>query len=313
MITAIRMRDIRSLDLNLLKTFVALLDEGSVTRAADRLGLTQPAVSGMLGRLRDSFDDPLFVRTRRGILPTTRANALAGPIRQILSEVEALLQPSVFDPATAELTVSLAATDYALHAVVMPFLPRLRAAAPGIRVSVQPVQNDDVHARFERGEVDLALVTPETAPPDLHARHLFDENYVCALRHDHPDASGRSIDIDRFCALDHALVSYAGQRFRGVTDDALAAVGRQRRVVLSVTGFLVLAEVLKTTDLVAVVPSRLVRHDAGLKMLRPPVEIPGFSKIAVWHDRTHRDPGHRWLRSLLFETMGDETGTRPAR
>ena len=101
------MRDIRSLDLNLLKTFVALLDEGSVTRAADRLGLTQPAVSGMLGRLRDSFDDPLFIRTRRGILPTTRANALAGPIRQILSEVEALLQPSVFDPATAELTVSL--------------------------------------------------------------------------------------------------------------------------------------------------------------------------------------------------------------
>ncbi|WP_159947614.1 LysR family transcriptional regulator [Rhizobium sp. 18065] len=299
------MRDIKSLDLNLLKAFDALLDEGSVTRAADRLGLTQPAVSGMLGRLRDSFDDPLFVRTQRGIVPTIRASELAGPIRQILSDVETLLQPTVFNPATAEFTVSLAATDYALHAVVLPLLPRLRLAAPGIRVSVRPVENDNAQARFERGELDLALVTPETAPRDLHARRLFDESYVCALRRDHPDAAGETLSLDRFCELDHVLVSYSGQRFHGVTDDALFAIGRQRRVVLSVMSFLILADVLKTTDLISVVPSRLVLHDTGLRTMSPPVAVPGFSKIAVWHDRTHRDPGHRWFRSLLFDTIGN--------
>ena len=306
LITAISMRDIRSLDLNLLKAFNALLDEGNVTRAAERLGLTQPAVSGMLGRLRESFDDPLFVRTQRGILPTTRASELAGPIRQILAEVEALLRPTDFDPATAEFTVSVAATDYALHAVVLPFLPSLRTKAPGIRVSVSHVENDDTQARFERGELDLALLTPETAPQDLHSRKLFDETYVCAMRHDHPHDRGGQIDLNLFCDLDHALVSFSGQGFHGVTDEALAAVGRERKVVLSVMSFLVLSEVLRTTDLLAVVPSRLVRFDPTLVMMPPPVDIPGFSKIAVWHDRTHRDPGHRWFRSLLFEAIASQ-------
>lgn len=304
MIIDISMRDIKSLDLNLLKTFDALLDERSVTRAAARLGLTQPAVSGMLTRMRDSFDDSLFVRTQRGIVPTLRAVELSASVKQILSEVEALLRPSVFDPATAQFTVSIAATDYALHSVVLPFLPKLRSAAPGIRLAVQPVESENAQIKFESGDLDIALVTPETAPRDLHSRRLFDETYVCAVREGHPeDAGSGQIDIDRFCALDHALVSYSGERFWGVTDDALAALGRERRIALSVTNFLVLAEVLRTTDLIAVVPRRLVRTGDGLKMMSPPVSIPGFSKIAVWHERTHRDEGHRWFRSMLFDTV----------
>lgn len=275
-----------------------------MTRAAERLGLTQPAVSGMLTRLRESFDDPLFVRTQRGIVPTVRATELAGPLKQILADVEVLLQPPAFDPATATFTLSLAATDYVLQAVVVPFLAKLRRRAPGIRVAVRPVEDDRVQAQFERGDLDLALVTPETALPELHARRLFDETYVCALRADHPDAAGGSITLDRFCALDHALVSYAGERFRGATDDALAKIGRERRVMLTVTSFLVLAEVLRTTDLIAVAPKRLVCGAAGLATREPPVDIPGFTKLAVWHARTHRDPGHRWARALLFETYG---------
>lgn len=298
------MRDIRSLDLNLLKALDALLDERSVTRAAERLGLTQPAVSGMLTRLRDSFDDPLFVRTPRGIVPTLRATELAGSLKQILGEVETLLQPNTFEPSTAEFTLSLAATDYALQAVVVPLLEKLRRRAPGIRMAVRPVEGDRVQAQFERGDLDLALMTPETALPDLRSRRLFDERYVCALRADHPDAAAGAISIDRFCALDHALVSYAGEQFWGVTDDALARIGRKRRVVLSITSFLVLASVLRTTDLIAVVPRRLVEDAAGLVMIEPPVDIPGFSKLAVWHERTHRDHGQRWVRSLLFETYG---------
>ncbi|MFT4180788.1 MAG: LysR family transcriptional regulator [Rhizobium sp.] len=301
------MRDIRALDLNLLKALDALLDERSVTRAAERLGLTQPAVSGMLTRLRESFDDPLFVRTQRGIVPTLRAAQLAGPVKQILGDVEILLRPAAFDPATAEFTVSLAATDYALRAVVVPFLVALRAQAPGIRVAVRPVEDDRIQTQFERGDLDLALMTPETALPDLHARRLFDESYVCAMRADHPDIAAGALSVERFCALDHALVSYAGERFWGVTDDALTKIGRERRVVLTLTSFLVLAEVLRTTDLIAVVPRRLVADAAGLAMCEPPVDIPGFTKLAVWHERTHQDPGHRWVRALMSETCGGLT------
>lgn len=299
------MRDIISLDLNLLKAFDALFDERNVTRAANRLGVTQPAVSGMLSRLRDSLDDPLFLRAQTGIVPTTRAEELAPSIRRILSDIGGMLKPPVFDPATAEFTVSLAATDYALHAVVLPFLPTLRAKAPGIRVAIHPAESGHSQSRFEKGEVDLALITPETAPLNLHARHLFDETYVCAMRREHPDAGQETICLDRFCALDQVLVSLSGERFHGVTDIALANVGRQRRVVLSVTSFLVLVEILKTTDLIAIIPNRLAQHDASLSTMAPPVPISGFSKIAVWHDRIHRDPGHRWFRSQLFEALGE--------
>jgi DNA-binding transcriptional LysR family regulator len=302
--TVITMRDIRTLDLNLLRTLDALLDERNVTRAAERLGVTQPAVSGMLTRLRESFDDPLFVRTQRGIVPTLRATELARPIKQIINDVETLLQPSTFDPATAEFTMSIAATDYALQAVVVPFLAKLRVQAPGIRVAVRPIEGARIQTQFENGDVDLALMTPDSALPDLHARRLFDETYVCAMRAGHPDAANDIIALDRFCAVDHALVSYSGERFWGVTDDALAMVGQTRRVVLTVTGFLVLAEVLRTTDLMAVVPRRLVADASGLVMRAPPVDVPSFTKIATWHERTHRNSGHRWARALLFETCG---------
>ncbi|HEY0275947.1 MAG TPA: LysR family transcriptional regulator [Paenirhodobacter sp.] len=297
------MQNIRNLDLNLLKALDALLDERNVTRAAERLGFTQPAVSGMLTRLRESLDDPLFVRTQRGIVPTLRALELAGPVKQVLGDIETLLQPAVFTPATAEFTVTLAATDYALQAVVVPFIATLRSRAPGIRVAIRSIEDDRVQMQFERGDLDLALMTPESVLPDLHARRLFNETYICAMRAGHPDANG-PLTLDRFCALDHALVSYSGERFRGVTDDVLASLGRERRVMLTVTSFLVLADVLRSTDLIAVTPRRLVQGAKGLTILDPPVKVPGFTKIAVWHERSHRDPGHRWVRSLLFETSG---------
>lgn len=307
------MRDIRTLDLNLLKALDALLDERNVTRAAARLAITQPAMSGMLTRLRESFGDPLFVRTQRGVVPTQRALELTGRVKQVLSEIDALLQPSAFDPQTAELTVSIAATDYGLRAVVVPFLRALSQHAPRIRVAARPAEYALTKAQLERGEVDLALLTPERTPPDLYARHLFDERYVCALRRDHPDAHGSTLPLDRFCALDHALVSYAGSDFTGATDDALARLGRARRVSLSVASFLILPEVLRATDLVAVVPRRLVTEADGLALLDPPIEIPGFTKVIAWHARTHLHPGHRWLRTLLFETCGtsDAAPSRP--
>ena len=132
---------------------------------------------------------------------------------------------------------------------------------------------------------------------------LFDESYVCVLRADHPDALNGRLSLDRFCALDHALVSPAGGGFHGVTDDALEKLGRSRRVTVSVTSFLVLPEILMYSDMIAVVPRRLVEHNIGLSSLKPPIEIPGFTKILAWHERTQRDAGHRWVRSLIVETL----------
>jgi len=292
------MADIRTLDLNLLRALDALLDERSVTRAAARLGLTQPAVSGALARLREAFGDPLFVRTQRGVLPTPRAQALAGPLRRLLADAEALVRPAEFDPATAEMLLRLAATDYAERTLVAPFLAALRAEAPRARLAVRPLEEAHVLAQMERGDFDLALMRLEAAPPALYALRLLDERYVCALRADHPDAAG-PLSLDRFCALDHALVSLAGGGFRGPTDTALAALGRRRRVAVSVPSFLALPALLRASDLVAAVPERLLRGVSGVALLPLPLDVPGFTMIAAWHERTHHDPAHRWARTLL--------------
>ncbi|MBD8491637.1 LysR substrate-binding domain-containing protein [Pseudomonas syringae] len=296
------MRDIRGLDLNLLKALDALLEEGSVTRAASRLSLTQPAVSGMLTRLRESFDDPLFVRAQRGIVPTPRAQALAVPVRQVLNEIEQLLQPQAFEPGQASLTLTLAATDYAQRTLVLPLLARVRNEAPGVRLAIRPVDDERVTRQLESGEVDLAILTPETTFEGLHARHLYDERYGVVMRHGHPAA--QDLDLDTFCALDHAIVSFSGHAFSGVTDQALAALGRTRRVSLSVTSFLLLLEAVSHSDLIAVVPRRLVSAHDGLHWHEPPLAIAGFAKRAAWHARIHHSAAHRWLRSLLFEVAG---------
>jgi len=293
--------NLRTLDLNLLKTLDALLDERSVTRAASRLSLTQPAVSGMLNRLRDYFDDPLFIRAPHGIVPTTRAEDLAAPVKRILADIDVLLQPAEFDPLTATLTFTLAATDYALRAVVVPFIAALKVQAPGIRVRVVPVGSDRLVSQLERGSVDVALITPHTTPAELHSRALYDERYVCMMRADHPDA-GKPITLDRFCALEHVLVSYEGESFRGVTDGALENIGLTRCVALSVSNFLVLPDVLVISDMIAVVPSRIAENQTGMFVCETPVTVPGFTKSMAWHGRTHRNPAQAWLRGLLLET-----------
>lgn len=292
--------DIRQLDLNLLKALDILLDERSVTRAADRLALSQPAVSGILTRLRDSFDDPLFVRTQRGLTPTPRALALAAPIKAIINQVESILHPPEFIPEQAEITVKIACTDYALEAIIVPFLSVLRQKAPNIRIAVLPVDSNRLQSQFEHGEIDFALVASHDAPDDLHFKHLFDEEYVCFLRKNHPAAKKHTLSLSQFCAQDHALVSYTGGSFSGVTDEALAAIGKQRRVILSVKSFLVLPQILRESDLIAVVPGRLTKNKEGLCTLPPPLAIPGFTKTLLWHERIHRDCAYQWIRNLLF-------------
>lgn len=292
--------DIRSLDLNLLKALDALIDEGSVTLAAQRLSLTQPAVSGMLTRLRDYFNDPLFIRTHKGMVPTLRALELGGPVKQILTEISILLKPVDFDPVRAELTYTLAATDYALRAVIAPLMLALKQRAPLIRVAVRSYDSERIFHQLERGDVDLALLTPQTTPVDLHSRALYQEEYVCVMRAGHPLAAKGSLTLEQFCAQEHILVSNEG-RFWGGTDEALAEKGLTRRVGMSVNSFLALPELLRLTDMIAVVPYRLAYHHDYLVIMKTPLAVPGFIKSMAWHERAHRNVAHQWIRALCVE------------
>ncbi|MFF9550768.1 LysR family transcriptional regulator [Methylobacterium fujisawaense] len=297
------MPDIRTLDLNLLKALDALLQEQSVTRAAARLALSQPSVSGMLTRLRVAFDDPLFTRTQRGLVPTARALELQRPIKRMLSELDELLQPMAFTPGTADFTLRVAATDYAVQAVIIPFLAALRVQAPHVRVAMQPIESARVNEQLARGELDLALLTPETTPDGLHRLPLYEESYVCALGANHPAATRGTLTLNQFCALDHALVSYAGPAFEGATDQALSRHGRQRRVSVSVGSFMAIPDLLRTSDLIAVVPRRLMSGLDGIALRELPLAVPGFTKCLAWHERTHHDPRQRWVRAQLARAV----------
>jgi DNA-binding transcriptional LysR family regulator len=287
----------------LLAVLDALLDERNVTRAATRLGYTQPTISGMLARLRDLFGDPLFVRTQRGMLPTPRAHALAIPLKQLLADGQRLVAPGVFNPTDAEATFTISSNDYMQHALLVPFVKVLRSEARQIQLAIAPPIVEGLSDALARGQIDLAVTIPEFAMSDLPSRLLYRERYVVAVRAQHPLARRGGMTVDRFCKYDHVLVSPVGGSFEGPTDQALARLKLQRKVRYSVPSFLLIPEILQTDDLVAVVPSRLLReHSKQLVVLKPPIEISGFDVIAVWHPRVDKDMGHRWLRSRLVET-----------
>src|SRR5262245_29214395 len=298
----IAMTNIKKVDLNLLAVLDALLDEHSVTRAAARLGYTQPTISGMPARLRDLFGDPLFVRTQRGLLPTPRAQALAVPLKQLLADSHRLVTREIFDPANAKVTFSISSNDYMQHALLAPFVKVLRSEARQVRLAIAPAIIEGLGGALARGQIDLAVTIPEFAMSDLRSRLLYRERYVVAVRRQHPLARRGTMTVERFCGYDHVLVSPTGGSFEGPTDEALARLKLRRNVRYSVPSFLLIPEILQTDDLVALVPSRLLRESKKLAVLKPPIEVPGFDVIAVWHPRVDKDVAHRSLRSRLSET-----------
>ncbi len=293
------MMNLRNLDLNLLKAFDVLMDERNVSRAAERLALSQPAMSGTLQRLRESFDDPLFVRMQRGIEPTSRALNLAMPVKQVLQQIETLLQIPEFDPATAEMTLKIACTDYAMQVVVLPFLAKLKPLAPHIRVALLNINENQLPQQLAQRQIDFALTTPAFNAPDMYALNLYREEYVCAVGVQHPLAAEKSLTLTQFCQTEQAIVSYLGGNFAGVTDEALRQLGLSRSVSLSVQNFMILPEILSQQNLLAVVPKRLVADNPQIKTFTPPLAIAGFDKTLVWHARIHQDPAYQWLRQLM--------------
>jgi DNA-binding transcriptional LysR family regulator len=308
------MADIRHVDLNLLLVLDALLQERSVSRAAQRLALAQPTVSGMLRRLRKLLADPLFVRTQRGIRPTPRAEALAPRVRHLLEEAEQIVAGDRFDARTTSAVFRISTMDYMLKAVVVPLAARLREAAPGIRLAVTPMQIAEIATQLASGAIDLAVTIPQFAAAALPSRRLYRETYVGVVSSDHP-MRARTPSLAQFCHYAHVLVSPTGGSFEGPVDSALTALGRTRHVALSVPSFLVLPEILIATDLIAVVPRRLfAARSERLRTFELPVKLPSFDVIATWHRRMHHDPTHRWLRSNLqaVAARGVESESLPA-
>jgi DNA-binding transcriptional LysR family regulator len=294
--------DIRNVDLNLLVALDALLAERSVSRAAVRLHLSQPATSALLARLRGLFGDPLLLRSARGMLPTPRALELLGPVKQVLDEIDAIIQPrAAFDPASAVHTFTLSASDYVEYALLPTLVDYLERKAPGVRLAVRAPDLQTVAKQMESGEVDLCITGLQNAPAGLHQQPLYTERMVSVVRRKHPGVGAR-LTLEKFCSLEHILVSVRGSGFSARIDDALAKLGRKRRARLAVPHFLLVPEIVARSDMISALPERLARGYANkLRIFELPLKIEGFTVGQIWHERNQREPAQLWLREVLLE------------
>jgi DNA-binding transcriptional LysR family regulator len=297
-----RATHVSSLDLNLLVALDALLADGQVSSAARRIGLSQPAMSRQLGRLRELFADPLLVRDGRGMSLTPRARSLAGPLRRALAEVEAVLldQPR-FEPAAARRTFVLATSDYTEATLLPPLLARLGKEAPGVDVTVLPGVREI--APLDDDSIDLAIGPRSSEAATVVRKRILHEDFVCAMRRGHPLARRRKLSLDEFLAWPQVSIAPGG-RPGSVVDDALARLGRQRRIAVRVPSFLVSPMILIDSDLVGFLPKRLARqtaHHLPLVLVPPPLALDGFDVFVSWHERFARDAGHAWFRRLVEE------------
>ncbi len=297
------MNNLSSTDLNLLPVFQVLLEERSVTRAAGRLNLTQPAISRNLSRLRELFNDPLFTRTPKGLSPTPRAEALALQLQQSLQDLSQLISPATFNPATATQSFRLATTDYGTQVLLPPVLKRMRTEAPGVDLEIIPWQENLLQQLDQEG-IDLATCTVEDAPAAIHGRGVGSDRFVCVVREGHPLAE-RGINLESYATYPHALITMGGAR-KGAIDYLLEERGLSRRIALRVPHFVAALAMISQTDLILTVPYGLAVSFADqyhLKMLPFPMEQKGFTYSIIWHERHMKDPSHVWLRQLVFEEL----------
>lgn len=288
-----------SWDLGLLTPLDALLQEGSVTGAARRLGLSTPAMSHALARLRTHLGDPLLVRAGRGLSPTPRAQELAPLVHAlVLRAHEVLTPPRTFSPTELDRTFVVHASDYVLEILGGALDARLAQAAPGLALRFVPNSPDDA-AAVQGGGSDLAIGIYGELPQEMRTRRLLTDRFVCAVRHDHP--VGTRLTLARYLALTHVQVAPRGLP-GGYVDDVLRARGLARRVVRAVPYFHAGLRLVARTDHVLTVSERLARAHArelGLRVLPPPLPLRPYALSLVWHPRVDADPAHRWLREQL--------------
>ncbi|MGQ0544593.1 MAG: LysR family transcriptional regulator [Betaproteobacteria bacterium] len=303
MISIITM-NVGDLDLNLLRVFDAVLRSRSVTAAAAQLGLTQPATSNALARLRAAFGDALFLRTPQGMEPTPFARELAEPVRQALALLEsALAHGPGFDPATSQRSFRFYMSDLGQIEFLPPLVERVRRAAPGVRLEAPALEPEHVAAALTAGSLDLAVGFLPALGPPLRRRPLFRDPYMCLMRAGHPVSA---LTRKRFLEASHVLVTYRGGH--RVVEEALERAGLAPRIVLRVPHFTVVPMVLERTDLVLTLPARVARAFArrgSLKALPPPLPIAPAEVAVHWHERFDADAGNRWLRERLVELLAE--------
>jgi|SRR5216683_1999714 len=299
-------RNLRTVDLNLLVAFDALMAERNVTRAAERIGLSQPAMSKALNRLRHLFGDPLFLRRDRAMEPTARAIELAGPIRGALADISRTLAlPADFDPATARATLKIATIDL-YHVKLLPALVQhLRREAPGIDLHVRANDCSCLHEQLATGEIDVAFAPLGTKIQELHAEPLWNDRLVTLVGENNP--LREPVTMESYAAAAHLVdaghvqVSPDGVG-SSVVDAILAARGLRRRIALVLPSSAGVPFVVAATDLIATLPTRIVKGLAPVPHVRfvtPPFPDVEVSPHMFWHRRTDADPLHTWLRSVI--------------
>ena len=302
----------RTLDLNLLRVFDEVMAEGSLTRAARNLSLTQPAVSNALRRLRETLGDELVQRSGQGMAPTPRARAIWPAVREALAQLQSSLIPNEFVPAEANTSFVLAMSDASAAELIPVLTETLEKQAPRVTLRVVPLTTRDPRSMLDEEACDLAVGYFPSMLADLTARtqsgepqpffhqRLYTGEYVCVMRKDHPLAQG-PLTIDAFCAARHMLVSFSGRPF-GFVDEALATLGRERFVVLTVNQFFTAARVVANANLLTVLPLHFLKVTgfADQLVFRPlPFEVSPVLVDAVWHRRSQQRSSHVWLREAV--------------
>ena len=311
----------RSLDLNLLRVFDEVMTERSLTRAAHNLSITQPAVSNALRRFREAMGDELIKRHGQEMVPTPRALALWPAVRESLRQLQEVMSPSNFVPAEANTTFVLAMADATAAVLIPGLIGIMNRDAPGVSIRVVPLTTRDPRHLLDLESADLAIGYFPAALADLTARtqageavsfhhqRLYSGEYVCVMRRGHPLARG-PMTLNRYCAARHLLVSFSGRPF-GFIDEALAQLGHERRIVLTVNQFFTAGKVVAQSDLLTVLPRHFVDVTGisdQLVLRELPFTMPTVHVDALWHHRMHRLSAHEWLRHT-FVTLAHSAFT----
>ena len=299
--------DLRRADLNLLVVFQVLLSERHVGRAAGRLHLTQSAVSHALGRLRDLFGEPLFIRHPKGVEPTSRALALAPAIADILNRAQSVLAAPGFDPAVAR-SFTIATIDLTVPTILLPLIEHLRKVAPAVDIRILPLDRQHVVAAFDRQEIDVAVLNFRDPPARIVRTPLFKDRFVGIARRGHPGLKAKPLTLKAFAALPHLLVSVRGDP-TGLCDEPFAPLDAlKRRVVMVVPHVLAAPMIVANTDLVALVFERIARHFAPklkLSIFEPPIALPEYTIDLLTSAARASDPALRWLLQQVSRVTGE--------
>ncbi len=300
--------DLKDLDLNLLLIFDTLVRERRVSATAHRLGMTQPAVSNALKRLRGQLGDPLFVPTARGMEPTAFAMELADPIARALGTIhDTLSQHTRFEPEGSQRRFVVAMSDIGEIYFLPRLMERLAAEAPGVTLATVRTTGAGLAEDLASGAVDLAVGWLPQLDEGFQQRRLFNHHYVCMFRAAHPLARKRTVTLQDFEAAEHVVVSATGTG-HALMDQSIDRLGVRRRVVLTVPHFVAVGHILAATDLVATVPERFARHCVEpfrLRLAAHPVKLPEIAIRMFWHPRFRREPGSQWLRGMFHELFAD--------